>query len=50
MNELIVPEFDSYEAEAAFWDELDTGPFMVDDGEWFKFEVVDLIQDQNREM
>jgi len=49
MNELIVPEFDSYEAEAVFWDTLDTSPFMVDDGEWFKFEVVDLVQDQNRD-
>lgn len=39
MKKLQVPEFDSYEAEAEFWDNLDTGPFMEDDGEWFHFET-----------
>lgn len=39
MNKLEVPEFKSYEEEAAFWDNLDTAPFMEDDGEWFRFET-----------
>ena len=39
MNQLQVPEFKTYEEEAAFWDNLDTGPFMEDDGEWFRFET-----------
>ena len=39
MNELQVPEFKSYEEEAAFWDNLDTADFMEDDGEWFRFET-----------
>jgi len=39
MNELQVPEFKTYEEEAAFWDNLDTAPFMEDDGEWFRFET-----------
>ena len=39
MSELVVPEFKTYEEEAAFWDNLDTGPFMEDDGEWFRFET-----------
>lgn len=39
MNNLEAPEFTSYEDEAAFWDELDTGDFMEDDGEWFRFET-----------
>ena len=39
MSELQVPEFDSYEEEAAFWDGLDTADFMQDDGEWFQFET-----------
>ncbi|MBI1987984.1 MAG: hypothetical protein HYS70_06530 [Nitrospinae bacterium] len=39
MNKLEVPEFNTYEEEAAFWDNLDTAPFMEDDGEWFRFET-----------
>jgi len=39
MNQLEVPEFKTYEEEAAFWDNLDTAPFMEDDGEWFRFET-----------
>jgi len=39
MNKLEVPEFKTYEEEAAFWDNLDTAPFMEDDGKWFRFET-----------
>lgn len=39
MKELQVPEFETYEEEAAFWDNLDTADFMEDDGEWFRFET-----------
>lgn len=39
MNTLEVPEFKTYEEEAAFWDNLDTAPYMEDDGEWFRFET-----------
>lgn len=39
MNKLQVPEFKSYEEEAAFWDNLDTAAFMEDDGEWFRFDT-----------
>jgi hypothetical protein len=39
MNKLEVPEFKTHEEEAAFWDNLDTAPFMKDDGEWFRFET-----------
>ena len=39
MKELQVPEFKSYEEEAAFWDNLDTADFMEDDGEWFRFDT-----------
>jgi hypothetical protein len=39
MNKLQVPEFKTYEEEATFWDNLDTAPFMEDDGEWFRFET-----------
>ena len=39
MKELQVPEFKSYEEEAAFWDNLDTADFMEDDGEWFRFKT-----------
>ena len=35
MSEIQVPEFKTYEEEAAFWDNLDTAPYMEDDGEWF---------------
>ncbi|HKZ84329.1 MAG TPA: CopG family antitoxin [Anaerolineae bacterium] len=39
MSKLQIPEFNTYEEEAAFWDNLDTSDFMEDDGEWFRFEV-----------
>jgi len=39
MKKLKIPDFKSYEEEAAFWDNLDTAPFMEDDGEWFRFET-----------
>ena len=39
MKELQMPEFKTYEEEAAFWDNLDTADFMADDGEWFRFET-----------
>ena len=39
MKTLQVPEFKSYEEEAAFWDNLDTADFMEDDGEWFRFDT-----------
>jgi CopG antitoxin of type II toxin-antitoxin system len=39
MSQLKVPEFKSYDEEAAFWDELDTADSMEDDGEWFRFET-----------
>ena len=39
MNKLEVPTFATYEEEAAFWDHLDTAPFMEDDGNWFHFEA-----------
>jgi len=34
-----LPEFKTYEEEAAFWDNLDTADFMEADGEWFRFET-----------
>ena len=39
MSELKVPEFRSYEEEAAFWDHLDTADLMPDDEHWFRFET-----------
>ncbi len=39
MTHLQVPTFASYEEEAAYWDDLDTGEFMEDDGQWFRFET-----------
>ena len=39
MNEIQVPEFKTYEEEAAFWDNLDTARYMEDDGGWFHFET-----------
>jgi len=39
VSKLQVPEFNTYEEEAAFWDGIDTSDFMEDDGEWFRFEV-----------
>lgn len=38
-KEFHVPEFKSYEEEAAFWDNIDTADYMEDDGEWFRFET-----------
>ena len=39
MNELKVPDFKSYEEEAAFWDNLDTADLMEDDDKWFRFDT-----------
>jgi len=39
MNTLVVPEFKSYVEEAEYWDNLDTGDFMEDNGEWFTFDT-----------
>ena len=39
MKELKVPEFSTYEEEAAFWDNLDTADFMEDEQQWFRFET-----------
>jgi len=39
MSEIQVPETKTHEEEAAFWDNLDTAPYMEDDGEWFRFET-----------
>ena len=39
MKKLNIPEFKSYDEEVAFWDNLDTAPYMKDDGEWFSFET-----------
>lgn len=38
-KQLAVPKFQGYEEEAVFWDNLDTADFMVDDGEWFRFQT-----------
>ncbi|MBI4219438.1 MAG: hypothetical protein HY682_04780 [Chloroflexi bacterium] len=40
MSKLEVPQFKSYEEEAAFWDNLDTAPFMEDDGQWLRFDTL----------
>jgi hypothetical protein len=39
MKDIQIPDFTSCEEEAEFWDNLDTGPYMEDDGEWFHFET-----------
>lgn len=39
MTELRIPEFTTYEEEASYWDNLDTGDAMENDGEWFTFET-----------
>ena len=39
MKKIQIPKFKNYEEEAAFWDELDTAPFMEDDGKWFRFDT-----------
>jgi hypothetical protein len=36
---LEIPQFDTYQAEVTFWDNLDTADFMEDDGEWFQFQT-----------
>ena len=41
MTPLQLPEFKTYEDEAAFWDNLDTADLMEDDGQWFHFETAD---------
>ncbi|MDE0635185.1 MAG: CopG family antitoxin [Candidatus Poribacteria bacterium] len=44
MKTLQVPEFSTYEEEAAFWDNLDTADFMEDDGQWFRFDTNKAIR------
>lgn len=44
MKALEVPEFSTYEEEAAFWDNLDTADFMEDDGQWFRFDTNQAIR------
>ena len=39
MKKLRVPDFKSYEEEAAFWDNLDTADLMEDDDRWFRFDT-----------
>ncbi|MEZ4859849.1 MAG: CopG family antitoxin [Caldilineaceae bacterium] len=39
MTQFQVPEFQTYEEEATFWDNLDTADCMDDDGEWFHFDT-----------
>jgi hypothetical protein len=39
MKKLRIPRFKTYEEEAAVWDELDTAPYMEDDGAWFRFDA-----------
>lgn len=46
MKRLEVPEFATYQDEAAFWDSLDTADFMEDDGAWFRFETPTKLQAQ----
>ncbi len=41
MSKIELPKFKSYEEEATFWDNLDAGDFMQDDGEWFHVDVAD---------
>ena len=50
MKILHVPEFKSYEEEAAFWDNLDSSEYMKDDGEWFHFETGDVFASDVRFM
>lgn len=44
MKTLQVPEFSTYEEEAAFWDNLDTADYMEDDGQWFRFDTNKAIR------
>ena len=39
LKELDVPEFKSYEEEAAFWDQIDTADYMPDDDQWIHFDT-----------
>ncbi len=39
MTGLKIPKFKTYEEEADFWDQLDTAPYMEDDGEWFQVDT-----------
>lgn len=39
MSKLQVPQFRTYGEGAAFWDNVDTAPFIEDDGERFRFET-----------
>ena len=41
IKKIQIQKFKNYEEEeeAAFWDELDTTPFMEDDGKWFRFDT-----------
>ena len=41
MSKMELPKFKSYEEEAIFWDNLDTGELMENDGEWIHFDVAD---------
>lgn len=41
MHKVQLPEFKTYEEEAAFWDNLDTADMIEDDGEWFYFDATD---------
>ena len=38
-QELEVPEFQNYEEEAEFWDNLDTADTMPDDDKWLHFDT-----------
>lgn len=44
-NGIESPEFKSYEEEATFWDNLDTGDFMEAAGEWFQFSTSRSLRD-----
>lgn len=44
MKTMQVPEFSTYEEEAAFWDNLDTADYMEDDGQWFRFDTNKAIR------
>ena len=44
MKALEVPEFSTYEEEAAFWDNLDTADLMEEDGQWFRFDTNQAIR------
>ena len=48
MNKIQLPEFKTYEEEAAFWDNLDTADMMEDDGKWFHFSTSRLLWDDQK--